>query len=420
MNVMRAVQVFSLQVIGALEHLRNLRGNSSIVLFKDAASTINFMKAIKRWFDIHNTTYSGNDCKLPISKQDDIRLLWVENELPGYIKRILDSSVAAGVGNFTDEAYAALLFTTKSTVETVRFLLRKGVNYVLTKKFNSDPIEALFGKLRAMCGGNGALDARAVTAAFTHIVKENALPSKDMGIRDENIEEAAVSIPEDVIEELQALREPPRKPPNSVAYVGGYIAKLITDVGCETCAMLVTTYKTSNPLYPLLRQQEAYNLHYPKSELLSMLDTIVTFFEKAVKYLPRTKILETLQLTVEPYLEDSPLLDCPEGVDKSHARVLIGFLAVTANFVATAPFGDVEPWQMLERSSLNSSGYRTEQRVIPTNLHPVIEGYMAKHRGTVPFPLYRGYKGGPPCLRQLGHDALRGLYSPHFMYQRVG
>ncbi|KAH7957287.1 hypothetical protein HPB52_017111 [Rhipicephalus sanguineus] len=132
-----------------------------------------------------------------------------------------------------------------------------------------------------MCGGNDVLDARAATAALTHIVKEKALPSKDMGIRDENIEEAAVSIPEVVIEELEALREPPRKPPNS---------------------------------------QEAYDLHYPKPELLSMLDTIVTFFEKAVKYLPRTKILETLQLTVEPYLEDSPLLDCPEGVDKSHAR----------------------------------------------------------------------------------------------------
>ncbi|KAH7971793.1 hypothetical protein HPB52_002792 [Rhipicephalus sanguineus] len=81
-----------------------------------------------------------------------------------------------------------------------------------------------------MCGGNDTLDARAVTAALTHIVKEKALPSKDMGIRDENIEE------DDVIEELEALREPPRKPPNSVAYSGlvyvdGYIAKLITDVG---------------------------------------------------------------------------------------------------------------------------------------------------------------------------------------------
>ncbi|KAH7986394.1 hypothetical protein HPB52_025002 [Rhipicephalus sanguineus] len=38
-----------------------------------------------------------------------------------------------------------------------------------------------------MCGGNDALDARAVTAALTHIVKEKALPSKDMGIRDETL-----------------------------------------------------------------------------------------------------------------------------------------------------------------------------------------------------------------------------------------
>ncbi|KAH7981939.1 hypothetical protein HPB52_001916 [Rhipicephalus sanguineus] len=149
-----------------------------------------------------------------------------------------------------------------------------------------------------------------------------------MGIRDENIEEAVVPIPEDVIEELEALREPPPKPPNSVAYsdlvyVGGYIAKLITDVGCETCAMLVTTNKTSSP-YHLLRQQEAYDLHYPKPELLSMLDTFVTFFEKAVKYLPRTKILETLQLTVEPYLKDSPLLDGPEaGKDPSKEERLL-------------------------------------------------------------------------------------------------
>ncbi|KAH7982721.1 hypothetical protein HPB52_006787 [Rhipicephalus sanguineus] len=136
-----------------------------------------------------------------------------------------------------------------------------------------------------MCGGNDALDARAVTAALTHIVKEKALPSKDMGIRDENIEEAAVPIPADVIEELEALREPPRKPPNS---------------------------------------QEAYDLHYPKPELLSTLDTIVTFFEKAVKYLPRTKILETPQLTVEPYLEDSPLLDCPEVRPRTGLRELRG------------------------------------------------------------------------------------------------
>ncbi|KAH7942975.1 hypothetical protein HPB52_003045 [Rhipicephalus sanguineus] len=219
-----------------------------------------------------------------------------------------------------------------------------------------------------MCGSsNDALDARAVTAALTHIVKEKALPSKDMDIRDENIEEAAVSIPEDVIEELEALRQPPRKPPNSVAYsglvyVGGYIAKLITDVGCDTCAMLVRTNKTSSPLYHHLREQEAYDLHYSKPELLSMLDTIVTFFEKAVKYLPRTKILETLQLTVEPYLEDSPLLDCPEGVDKSHARGLNFF-----DWFRPSIAGD--PAHKPSRGILTSSHYKGSGGRVLRNSH---------------------------------------------------
>lgn len=262
---------------------------------------------------------------MPISKEDDGRLLWLQNEFCSYVQNIQDCSIAARVGSFTDETYNALLFSTRSTVETAQFLLRSGVNYVLTRKFNSDPIEALFGKLRFMCGGNDALDARAVTAALDHIVKEKALPSKETNEQGEDAEEAVASVPQDIVQELEVLREHSPTPPASVAYsglvyVGGYIAKLIGDLGCDACVMLVTTNNTSSPLYNLLRAQETGELHYPKPEFLALLETIVTFFEKAVKHLPRTKILEALQLIIEPHLEDSPLLDCPEGVDKSHAK----------------------------------------------------------------------------------------------------
>lgn len=108
---------------------------------------------------------------MPISKEDDGRLLWLQNEFCSYIKNIQDCSIAARVKSFTGETYNAPLFSTRSTVEAAQFLLRSGVNCVLTRKFNSDPIEALFGKLRFMCGGNDALDARAVTAASDHIVQ---------------------------------------------------------------------------------------------------------------------------------------------------------------------------------------------------------------------------------------------------------
>ncbi|KAG0423688.1 hypothetical protein HPB47_000533 [Ixodes persulcatus] len=328
MNVLRAVQVFSPQVTAALEHLQqNSRVSSLLSTFRDATSTINFMKVMKKWFDIHDTTYNGSGCKMPISREDDDRLLWLQNEFCSYVKTIQECSIATGVGNFTEETYSALLFSTKSTVEVTRFLLRKGVSYVLTRKFNSDPIEALFGQLRFMCGGNDALDARAVTTALDHIVKKKALPSKGVAVQDEDAEEAAASVPQDVVEELKALKAHLSAPPASVAYsglvyVGGYLAKLVSDLGCHACVMLVTTNKTSSPLYKLLSAQENCELHYPKPEFLALLETISTFFEKAVKTLPRSKILEALQLIVEPHLEDSPLLSCPEGVDRSHAKRL--------------------------------------------------------------------------------------------------
>lgn len=125
--------------------------------------------------------------------------------------------------------------------------------------------------------------------------------------------------------ELKKLRECPVAPPLSVtcsglAYVGGYIAKLITHFGCESCAMLLTTSNKDGPLYALLRGQDRSGLVYPKPEFLALLDGIVSFFEVIATHLPRTNVLEVLQLLVQPYLEDTPVLNCPESVDNSHGR----------------------------------------------------------------------------------------------------
>ncbi|KAH7978914.1 hypothetical protein HPB49_007343 [Dermacentor silvarum] len=137
MNMLRAVQVFSPQVIAALEHLQqNSRRNSALFAFKDAISTINFMKVIKKWFDILDTTYKGIDCKMPIFRKNDDRLLWLQNEFCNYVKTIQDCSITTGVGSFTEETHNAILFNTKSTVEVAQFLLRRGVNYVPTRKLN--------------------------------------------------------------------------------------------------------------------------------------------------------------------------------------------------------------------------------------------------------------------------------------------
>ncbi|KAH7987751.1 hypothetical protein HPB52_025679 [Rhipicephalus sanguineus] len=91
---------------------------------------------MKQWFDIRDTVYSGSENKTPISEENDPRM---------------------------------------AAVETIKFLLGQGIKYVLTRNFNSDPVEALIGRLRSMCGGNDVFDARAVTIALDNIVKEKAI-----------------------------------------------------------------------------------------------------------------------------------------------------------------------------------------------------------------------------------------------------
>ncbi|KAH7940012.1 hypothetical protein HPB52_020274 [Rhipicephalus sanguineus] len=125
-----------------------------------------------------------------------------------------------GNGALTEETFQALLFTTQSTVETTRFLLQEGVSYVLTKKLNSDPIEALFGRIRQMCGGNDQLDARAVTAALDRIVKAKSLCPKEAETPDVDAEQVAATLSEKFHDELEDLTQCHAPTPRSVTYSG--------------------------------------------------------------------------------------------------------------------------------------------------------------------------------------------------------
>lgn len=94
------------------------------------------MKAMKEWFDIHET-FNGSGHIAPNSRSDDSRLLWLQNDITSYLEKIQLNSIESVNDGFTNETYQALFFTAKSTVETTKLLLEQGVSYVLTKKLNS-------------------------------------------------------------------------------------------------------------------------------------------------------------------------------------------------------------------------------------------------------------------------------------------
>ncbi|KAH7942515.1 hypothetical protein HPB49_024777 [Dermacentor silvarum] len=129
------------------------------------------------------------------------------------------------------------------------------------EKYNSDPIEAVFGRLKSICGGNDALDARAVTTALDHIVKESGLSTQLHAPDVDDAEKMAAHVPQKVLDQLICLKEQQSNISPSVtysvlAYVGGYFVKLISEYGCDACVMLLSTTRKDNVLFELVKHQD--------------------------------------------------------------------------------------------------------------------------------------------------------------------
>ncbi|KAH9361205.1 hypothetical protein HPB48_001563 [Haemaphysalis longicornis] len=110
---------------------------------------------------------------------------------------------------------------------------------------------------------------------------------------------------------------PPRKPTKRKAEPEELPADLDAPESFDKPSANVSTQITNNDAQRA--SQDRSGLAYPRPEFLALLNGIVTFFEKIAKHLPRTHVLEVLQLLVEPHL-DVPLQNCPDSVDNSHGR----------------------------------------------------------------------------------------------------
>lgn len=130
MNVKRAKDIFSLEVITALEYLKDHSQQIGAHEFCNAGATITFMKNIKKWFDIHDVSSSNTDMhkpeKMHLFNINDERLQWLEHDFPRYLAKIKDASEKEGKGFLSKETYQAILVTSSSTVEWIPFCAHKG------------------------------------------------------------------------------------------------------------------------------------------------------------------------------------------------------------------------------------------------------------------------------------------------------
>lgn len=356
MNVIRAVEVFSLDVTSALEFLKEQAGHGSHPSFAFAGPAIVFMKNIFRWFTLHDTSNKVQHIhqRFPDTRHfdncDDDRLEWLNVTFPLYIEDLKKKSTSPR-GFLTTETYEALLLTTYSTAACVRHLLvTEKFSFVLTRKFSSDPIEALFGTLRRSLGCNDQLDVRSAMSGLEKLLKtgiaaasesSNVLHNERPELRKGILVNApvtsgsSVKLPPEaglVLERLKIARVPASLPTlqlSATVYVGGYIARVIREhVTCDSCYSLMSKPLSYQPLQQLTRNQDRGGLLYPSDQLVYVLDILRLFVETALKKAPKLeKPLRTLQEAAVPAIVDCGLLNCPQN-DRLHHQDLVQLICV--------------------------------------------------------------------------------------------
>ena len=205
MNVRRAKELFSPSVIAAISALKeNSLVHPQAYKFKDAEATLTFMTNINRWFimhDISNTyhhIHGRNQDKMQFLSINDNRLEWLLDYFIPYLDTMKAAGNQLGKEFLTNETFEALVLTTRSTVDCIKYLLQNGYHYILTRAFSSDPVESLFSTLRQMSGSNDMMDARSVSFSLQKILKTGILSSSDFS----NVEERTTSITEGPFQSL--------------------------------------------------------------------------------------------------------------------------------------------------------------------------------------------------------------------------
>jgi len=154
MTVSLATQVLSLNVANVIKNYYppNMHATAEFCYFMDC------------FFDCLNVRNQGECIRdrkdlLPYRSVYDQRFYWLKHTFLGYLKTWKQSCIQRE-GNFTKSAqdkmfltwqtYEGLVMTVYSVIEATTFLLKSGMPFVLTEKFNQDVVEKYFGRHRCL------------------------------------------------------------------------------------------------------------------------------------------------------------------------------------------------------------------------------------------------------------------------------
>lgn len=177
MNVKLAAQTFSLSVAKSME--TSLRNNDST--FRNAAGTIVFVKNFNKLFDIFNSKHldSNNLFKRGLNLGNSDKIFEFLNYMANYLKSIklsgqnvLETNRKTGFLGFLSNIVVLRFFYDE-------YILPKKLNTILFFYFGQDMLEALFSRVRAMCGSNSNPTAEQLLGILRQLVTFNELKSSE-------------------------------------------------------------------------------------------------------------------------------------------------------------------------------------------------------------------------------------------------
>jgi hypothetical protein len=120
---------------------------------------VTFIAFIWKWYNYHdvcNLTQHYRQriySKKPFSDTNDERLFELDEEIPEILNN-WNKEKKTALECLTKETLEAIIFTSRSTANCIKYLLDGGLHFVLTRRFSTDNIERFHGAVRNYCGNN--------------------------------------------------------------------------------------------------------------------------------------------------------------------------------------------------------------------------------------------------------------------------
>jgi hypothetical protein len=351
MKVKLAVQIFSPPVTASLRYLAH-HASEEFSHFKECMATVKYLENMYKFFQLHDVSNRSQHFRqrdlntAPYTDTYDARLLWLEQEFPGYIEDIQTTSKSMGMKGLTKETAEAFIFTAKSTSLCIKYLITDlNFYYVLTRSFSSDAIESLFANIRLRNGCNDLTDCRAAEHAIRQILKNgligavnysNSLSTVEYTSNAQLVEmqstseinsEISITLDNTLIRKLENLQAFVSDVPSvshiesaATAFLCGYIImKVEESVQCELClcSLRNSSPEKTSPLLELIYNQDRGKLNYPSQRFVALVENVVELIVEILPSLPKENVDCVLKTIFSSYLINNPIFRC-----ESHYKIV--------------------------------------------------------------------------------------------------